>query len=104
MATTSVDAGQVSEARRVGLPRMSLGQILAFVVLVLISITWIIPFLWMLATSLKTSQELVGTNFWPENPTLDPYRTAFFDFDRLPNWIRWTANTAIITFAAVVGK
>ena len=26
------------------------------------------------------------------------------EFGRLPNWIRWFANTAIITFAAVIGK
>lgn len=104
MATRSVEASQMRATRRIGLPKLSLAQIIAFVILILISITWIVPFLWMLATSLKTSQELVGTNFWPHNPTLDPYRTAFFDFDRLPNWIRWTANTAIITFVAVIGK
>jgi ABC-type glycerol-3-phosphate transport system permease component len=85
-------------------PRMTLGQILAFITLVLISITWIVPFLWMLATSLKTPDQLVGYNFWPERPSLEPYRTAFFEFGRLPNWIRWTANTTIITVMAVIGK
>jgi len=58
----------------------------------------------MLATSLKTPRELVGTNFWPENPTLQAYYTAFFDFDRFPLWLRWTANTVIITLLAVIGK
>ena len=104
MATTSVDTGSARATRRISMPKLSLGQIIAFVILVLVSITWIVPFLWMLATSLKTSQELVGTNFWPQNPTLEPYRIAFFDFDRLPNWIRWTINTSIITFSAVIGK
>lgn len=104
MAATSVDAGRVQTERRISLLNMSLGQIIAFVILVLISITWIVPFLWMLSTSLKSSQELVGTNFWPQAPTIEPYRTAFFEFDRLPNWIRWTANTSIITFTAVIGK
>lgn len=88
-------------ARRI---RLSRGQIAAFIVLSLISVTWIIPFFWMLATSLKAPWELVGSNFWPEEPTLEPYRTAFFDFDRLPQWIRWTWNTAVITFVAVFGK
>ena len=104
MATTTVEARPARAARRVGLPRLTLGQIIAFAILVLVSITWIVPFLWMVATSLKTPQELVGTNFWPKNPTFEPYRTAFFEFDRLPSWLRWTANTAIITFVAVVGK
>jgi multiple sugar transport system permease protein len=58
----------------------------------------------MLATSLKTPQALVGTNFWPENPTLDSYRTAFFAFDRLPNWLQWGWNTSVITIASVIGK
>jgi ABC-type glycerol-3-phosphate transport system permease component len=86
------------------LPRMSLGQILAFIALLLISITWIVPFLWMLSTSLKTPDQLVGNNFWPERPSLEPYRTAFFEFGRLPNWIRWTTNTVLITVIAVIGK
>jgi multiple sugar transport system permease protein len=104
MATTSVEAGSVREARRSMLPRMSLGQILAFIVLVLISITWIVPFLWMLSTSLKTPDQLVGNNFWPENPSIEPYRTAFVEFGRLPRWIRWTTNTVLITVIAVIGK
>jgi ABC-type glycerol-3-phosphate transport system permease component len=104
MATTSVEAGRVHEARRVGLPRLSLGQIIAFIILALVSVTWIVPFLWMLATSLKTAQELVGSNFWPKNPTIEPYQTAFFAFERFPNWIRWTFNTSAITFTSVVGK
>ncbi len=104
MATTSIEAGPVRETRQVGWPRMSLGQIIAFILLILISITWIVPFLWMLATSLKSSQELVGTNFWPANPTFEPYRAAFFEFGRFPNWVRWTFNTVVITLAAVIGK
>jgi ABC-type glycerol-3-phosphate transport system permease component len=103
MATT-VEAGRVQGARRVSMPRLSLGQILAFLILVLVSITWIVPFLWMVATSLKTPQELVGTHFWPEEPTLEPYRTAFFAFDRLPRWLQWTWNTTVITVVAVIGQ
>ncbi len=95
---------RVPPARRVRRIRLSGGQIAAFIVLSLISVTWIIPFFWMLATSLKAPWELVGSNFWPEEPTLEPYRTAFFEFDRLPQWIRWTWNTAVITFVAVFGK
>ncbi|MDP9309575.1 MAG: carbohydrate ABC transporter permease [Chloroflexota bacterium] len=95
---------RVPSTRRFRWRRLSAGQIVAFIILSLISITWIIPFLWMLATSLKAPWELVGTNFWPEEPTLEPFRTAFFEFDRFPLWIRWTANTAIITFTAVFGK
>ncbi|MBA3945824.1 MAG: carbohydrate ABC transporter permease [Herpetosiphonaceae bacterium] len=86
------------------LRHLSWGKIAAFMVLALISVTWIVPFLWMLATSLKTAQDLVGTNFWPTHASLEPYRSAFFDFDRLQLWLRWTFNTVVITLTAVVGK
>ena len=79
-------------------------HIFAFIVLSLLSVSWLVPFLWMIATSLKTPQELVGTNFFPQNPTTEAYYTAFFAFDRWPNWVRWTFNTATITLIAVVGK
>ncbi len=101
---TIAKTDRVPTARRFKLPKLSRGQIVAFIVLSLISVTWIIPFLWMLATSLKAPWELVGSNFWPEEPTFEPYRTAFFEFDRFPLWIRWTWNTAVITFVAVFGK
>ena len=84
--------------------RLTRGQLIAFLILALVSVTWIVPFLWMLSTSLKTPQELIGTNFWPKNPTLEPYRSAFFAFDRFPQWIQWGTNTLVITLAGVVGK
>jgi len=103
MATT-VDATPVGRARRSLFSRMSPGRMLAFLTLVLISITWILPFLWMLSTSLKTPQELVSSSFWPENPTLEPYRTAFFAFDRFPKWVQWFWNTTVITVVSVIGQ
>lgn len=95
---------RVPASPRVNRRRLSGGEIVAFIILALVSVTWIIPFLWMLATSLKAPWELVGSNFWPEEPTFEPYRTAFFEFDRFPLWIRWTWNTLLITLIAVVGK
>lgn len=105
MATVDQAVGKAS-SQQLGVPRLRLTpmQIFAFIILGLLSISWLVPFFWMLATSLKTPQEIVSPNFWPQNPTWEPYRTAFFEFDRWPNWVRWTGNTSIITFAAVVGK
>jgi multiple sugar transport system permease protein len=103
MATT-VEAAPVRRTRRSFFPRLSGPEIVAFVVLVLISITWIIPFVWMLSTSLKTPQELVSNSFWPENPTIEPYYTAFFSFGRFPNWVQWFWNTTVITVTSVIGQ
>jgi multiple sugar transport system permease protein len=103
MATTEMSQLQPRTKRPVWL-RYTWGELLAFALLALISITWIIPFLWMLATSLKTPQELVGSNFWPRNPTVEPYLTAFFAFDRFPKWVQWFWNTTVITVVSVVGQ
>jgi multiple sugar transport system permease protein len=103
MATT-VEAAPVRRTRRSFFPRLSGPEIVAFVILVLVSITWIIPFVWMLSTSLKTPQELVSNSFWPENPTIEPYYTAFFAFGRFPNWVQWFWNTTVITVTSVIGQ
>jgi multiple sugar transport system permease protein len=102
MALATVEERE--QTPRIRWSRLTIWDWLAFATLMLISVIWIVPFLWMLSTSLKLPQDLVGTDFWPDNPSLEPYRTAFFEFGRLPNWIRWTSNTVIITLVAVIGK
>jgi multiple sugar transport system permease protein len=103
MATTA-EATPLGRSRRSFFPRLSPGRMLAFLTLVLISVSWILPFLWMVSTSLKTPQELVGNNFWPENPTFEAYRSAFFAFDRFPKWVQWFWNTTLITVLSVIGQ
>ena len=46
--------------------------------LLLISAVWLLPYLWMLVTSLKSLPEIVQAPLrpWPANPTLDAYRAA----------------------------
>ena len=53
-------------------------------VLLLIFVIWtLVPFYWMLVTSLKEHKEIYGTEatLWPNEPTLDSYRTLFFETD-----------------------
>ena len=50
----------------------------------LLFIAWtLIPFYWMLVTSLKKHKEIYGTEAtrWPKEPTLDSYRVLFFETD-----------------------
>ena len=100
-STVTTTSTQALPSRRL---RVTPTQIVAFVILALLSVSWLVPFLWMLSTSLKTPQELVGNSFFPQNPTGEAYYTAFFAFDRWPNWVKWTFNTATITLFAVIGK
>jgi multiple sugar transport system permease protein len=48
----------------------------------LVFVIWtLIPFYWMLVTSVKEHDEIYGTSatLWPQEPTLDNYRTLFFE-------------------------
>ena len=52
--------------------------------MLLIFIVWtLIPFYWMLVTSLKEHKEIYGTEatLWPNQPTLESYRVLFFETD-----------------------
>jgi len=51
--------------------------------LVVFVIWTLIPFYWMLVTSLKEHDEIYGTSatLWPERPTLESYRVLFFETD-----------------------
>jgi multiple sugar transport system permease protein len=54
--------------------------------LLAIFIFWtLIPFYWMIVTSLKKHREIYGTEatLWPNEPTLESYRTLFFDTNYL---------------------
>lgn len=51
--------------------------------LVVFVIWTLIPFYWMLVTSLKEHDEIYGTTatLWPARPTLESYRVLFFETD-----------------------
>jgi multiple sugar transport system permease protein len=52
----------------------------------------IVPFLWMILTSLKPGAELVSFAFWPRNPTLDNYTQVM----TTSHFGRWYLNSLII--------
>lgn len=78
-------------------------KILAYVVLITVTLTMFVPFIFTLATSLKTSPEAnkitFSNMFWPANPTLDAYRTVF-DADVG----RWFFNSAFVAVLWVLGR
>lgn len=73
-------------------------KILAYGGLTLIGITMIVPFLWMLATSLKPATEILGTHFFPKNPTLENY-THLITQTAMP---RWYINSLIVAVLSTV--
>jgi multiple sugar transport system permease protein len=73
-----------------------LSNSLVYLVLILgVSIT-LLPFVWMILGSFKTPSELIQVppTFWPENPTLENYRTILTD-PKLP-LLRFYGNSAFV--------
>src|SRR5215211_9501449 len=78
----------------------TLGKVIAFLLLLGISILFIIPLLWMISTSLKEAQDLVGTRWIPTRLAWENYVDAF----SFGMWPQWTLNTVIITVLSVIGQ
>lgn len=53
----------------------------AFIILLIISVIWVLPILWVIGTSFKTESEVIngGLNLIPNEFTIDSYRYIFND-------------------------
>lgn len=79
--------------------RPSAGQWAIFVILAAIAALFLVPFLWMVSTSLKAPGDLLGMRWIPTRLAFENYRDAF----SFGLWGRWTMNTVIITVTSVIG-
>jgi multiple sugar transport system permease protein len=67
-------------------------------VFLLIFVIWtLIPFYWMVVTSLKKHDEIYGTTatLWPQRPTLENYRVLFFE----TNYFLFFRNSMVVALA-----
>lgn len=87
------------QTQRNWLRGVSLGQLLAFVLMVAISVLFLVPFVWMISTSLKEPSEIMTKNWIPSRFAFENYRDAF----SFGMWPEWAMNTVIITVAGVIG-
>lgn len=78
--------------------RALVNKILVYCALILIAIVCAGPFLWMLATSFKSGQNIYDLTLIPTNPTLSNY-TGVIEFMNIPKYI---LNTVIITFSSIL--
>ena len=64
-----------------------LSKVIFYLILILFALFFLLPLLWMIATSLKPFEEWLSPNWIPVNPTLDNFRSIFND-KSLPigNW------------------
>lgn len=70
----------------------------AYFLLTLGAVVMIVPFIWMLLTSLKPGPELNQFAFLPKNPTLDNYRNLLAS----SNFQRWYLNSIIVAVVSTL--
>ncbi len=75
------------------------GKAAGFLLMLLISVLFLVPFAWMISTSLKEPSEIMAKNWLPTRFAWENYRDAF----SFGMWREWTTNTVIITVAGVIG-
>lgn len=82
--------------------RCGFGQVMVYVLLIVGLSMTLMPFLWMILSSLKTSTEIlrVPPTFWPENPTLANYLTILND-PKLP-LLRFYGNSLFVAVTNVL--
>ncbi|HEX8598534.1 MAG TPA: carbohydrate ABC transporter permease [Chloroflexia bacterium] len=100
-STIAPPVEETAQKEKLHVPRkpMSPGKFLAFLVLSAMSVLFIVPFIWMLSTSLKGFHDLAGTNWIPNPITWQNYVEAF----SYGMWGRWAFNSVTITVLSVVG-
>jgi multiple sugar transport system permease protein len=79
--------------------RFSPGRFAAWLVLAGLAVLWITPLLWMLSTSLKMPQDLLGHRWIPSPIAWHNYVDAF----SFGMWDRWWLNSTIITVVSMAG-
>jgi multiple sugar transport system permease protein len=81
--------------------RLPIGRILVYGLLITGCLLTLVPFLWMLGTSLKSSTEIIKLppTLIPEHPTLQSFRTIFTD-PRVP-LARFYLNSTFVSVSVV---
>ncbi len=100
-----VPGGGLSSAqprRAGGRGRHPITRMLVYAILILGTLVTLVPFIWILATSLKPASEIVRMppTFFPENWTLNSYKTIFND-PKIP-LARFYLNSALVALGRVV--
>lgn len=82
--------------------RLSIGQVLTYLILTAGCLLTLVPFLWMLGTSLKSSTEIIRLppTLIPEKPTLQSFQAIFTD-PRVP-LARFYLNSIIVSASVVL--
>lgn len=75
-------------------------RVILFLVMVIVSLIIVIPYVWMLSNSFKSTKETLvdASHLLPKDPTVDGYRKVLFGSP----FFRWLRNSLIITVSDTV--
>jgi len=76
------------------------GAAWSYLVLASGSVVVVYPFLWMIATALKTPREIFELHFWPHAPTLANFHDVLLH-SQFPRWFGNSLLVALVTTASV---
>lgn len=78
-----------------------ISKVLVYLITIILAVVFIVPFAWMIFTSLKTFKEI-----YQYPPTIFPHKLYFQNYQlavtKMP-FLRYTFNTVVITVLSVVG-
>ena len=100
--------------KAIAFPRVSAGRVGIYVVLILGAVASLLPFVYMVMTSLKSYGAVVDNHFWPWPPfgsepiqwSNYPLALQQIGFDRqlgVPLFMRYLANSVLVTGCIVIG-
>ena len=76
--------------------KKTINSIIRHLVLLLLSVIWLVPILWLFVTSFSGYKGINTSHFFPETWTLDNYKQLFFGSDSIVQYNRWFMNTLVI--------
>jgi arabinogalactan oligomer/maltooligosaccharide transport system permease protein len=71
-------------------------SVIRHIVLAFLAFVWLIPIVWLVATSFSTYPGINISTFFPEKWTLNNYKQLFFGADNVAQFPMWFLNTFII--------
>ena len=79
--------------------------IIRHVVLALLAFIWLIPIVWLVATSLSATKGVSYQHFFPTRWTLANFHQLFFETDTAANFPAWFKNTFIVAlFTCIISS
>ena len=79
--------------------KINTGRLLLYLILILGAIVAILPFFWMVSTSLMTLGETINRQWLPKVPQFENYSEAWTE----ANFAKYFMNSVIITFVTIAG-